>query len=692
MKLTFKNVFLSVGVLAFALLLVVSLPTNKVEANTCTAVSDGDWHTVARWSGCGGVLPQATDDVVIPDNYELTMSGSSSIASLTIQNAATTANGLTIGTGNTLTVTGSVSLAASAGAASTLAIGGGTLTLGTNGTGDLTIAGDGTNDSAVTLTAGGTLTVGDDIVFSGTAGHAKLTSTGATNINLGGDMLPAAGTVTRGSSVLTLNGSAAQSLGVSTTAYYDLVIANTSAVASVTTTGQVTVNHNLTISDGTFDPGSQQLDVTGTTTIGNGGILLISSTNANKTFTGAVTVQSGGNLTETAAATLAFGDDLSINSGGTMTETGAAVTSIAGSLAVGGTYTAGTGTHTFSGTSKSITGAVTIPSVSITGTYTYPSANTFTVATLLTIAGSLTNTGTVTASTALEGAGDFINGAGGVLNIGGTFTTTNFNATSDTNTVNYTKDGAQTVKDGTNHEYGHLGLSGSGAKTITAATLIAGNLTIGGTATATLSGDSNTANKLYFGTSLQRAGTHGATAASATYETNTYFTTGATGLVTVATGRSGNSGNSGSGGSSVVTCGPLYTLKNGECVAKETTPATPATPATDDEPATPATPASPATLCPNGKTMASNCTLAPTTNPGVGHAYAFGQTLVKQGTKGEACKAWQTFFNEKFGAKLAVDGNCGKLTIATAKAWQKSVGLVADGLLGKMSRTKASAQ
>jgi hypothetical protein len=72
-----------------------------------------------------------------------------------------------------------------------------------------------------------------------------------------------------------------------------------------------------------------------------------------------------------------------------------------------------------------------------------------------------------------------------------------------------------------------------------------------------------------------------------------------------------------------------------------------------------------------------------------GNAYSFSNTLVRLGTKGEACKVWQKFFNEKMNANLAVDGWCGKMTIATAKTWQKTVGLDADGLLGPASRAEA---
>ena len=72
--------------------------------------------------------------------------------------------------------------------------------------------------------------------------------------------------------------------------------------------------------------------------------------------------------------------------------------------------------------------------------------------------------------------------------------------------------------------------------------------------------------------------------------------------------------------------------------------------------------------------------------------YNFGTGVVKLGSMGENCKAWQMFFNEKAGAHLVVDGICGPLTMAVAKNWQASMGLVVDGLLGPLSRAKANAQ
>ena len=100
-------------------------------------------------------------------------------------------------------------------------------------------------------------------------------------------------------------------------------------------------------------------------------------------------------------------------------------------------------------------------------------------------------------------------------------------------------------------------------------------------------------------------------------------------------------------------------------------------------------------FCPSGQMFNTNTgercnSVSGSSTPGAS-GYTFGSATVKMGTKGEACRAWQSFFNAK-GAKLVVDGWCGKLTIEAAKSWQASMGLVVDGLLGPASRAKAWAQ
>jgi predicted ribosomally synthesized peptide with SipW-like signal peptide/uncharacterized repeat protein (TIGR02543 family) len=110
--------------------------------------------------------------------------------------------------------------------------------------------------------------------------------------------------------------------------------------------------------------------------------------------------------------------------------------------------------------------------------------------------------------------------------------------TRGTGTVVYGGAGAQNINTSFFTSYNNLVLSGSGAKTLPSPTAIAGNLSIAptGTATASLSGNSNTANTLTLG-GIPYPGTNqtwGSTASSATNKNDTYFTSTATGRVTVA--------------------------------------------------------------------------------------------------------------------------------------------------------------
>jgi hypothetical protein len=307
--------------------------------------------------------------------------------------------------------------------------------------------------TTITLTNNNTLTVGT--ALSGTGGLTQ--GTGAI-LNLGGTSLITTLTATAtGNTVnyngvaqtvhnnnyyhLTLSGSGAKTLQTSTTTIGGNLIL--SGTASATTVVGLGISGNLVIADGTtFTAAGFALTVTGTTTVGDGtsGNLAISGT-GTKTFTGDVTINSGGTWNETAAAAISFG----------------------GSLQNNGTSTANTGVHTFTGAIKTFSGAnaISIPSVTVSGTYT--------------------NNGTLTVGTALSGTGGLTQGTSATLNIGGTSGITTLTATATGNTVNYNGT-AQTVKAIT---YYNLTLSGSGIKTLTGLTTINGDFTLSGTATAT---------------------------------------------------------------------------------------------------------------------------------------------------------------------------------------------------------------
>jgi fibronectin-binding autotransporter adhesin len=341
----------------------------------------------------------------------------------------------------------------------------------------VTVSGTYTNNGTLTV---GTALAGTGTLINGTTGTLNIGgSSGITTLtaSVTGNAVnyTGAGQIVHSNNYynLTLSGSGAETLQTGTTAIGgNLTLSGT---ATATTGAALTISGNLNVGDGTtFTAAGYALTVTGTTTIGNGtsGSLAISSATGTKTFTGAVIINSGGAIIESAAAALSFGSNVTIN--GTLTEYGAAVVGIAGSFTNNGTYTASTGTHTFSGATQTIggTNAISIPTATFTGAYT--NSGTLTNGTLLTVTGvTLTNNGTITASTALSGTGGVTQGTTGTLNIGGTSTITSLTTTATGNTVNY--NGANQTVVAT--PYYNLGLSGSSTKTLGAAVTVNGTFT-----------------------------------------------------------------------------------------------------------------------------------------------------------------------------------------------------------------------
>ena len=72
-------------------------------------------------------------------------------------------------------------------------------------------------------------------------------------------------------------------------------------------------------------------------------------------------------------------------------------------------------------------------------------------------------------------------------------------------------------------------------------------------------------------------------------------------------------------------------------------------------------------------------------------AYALGTATLRNGSKGEAVRELQRFLNDKLNLGLTQDGRLGPKTIAVIKKWQKDNGLVADGLVGPMTKAQMNA-
>ncbi len=338
----------------------------------------------------------------------------------------------------------------------------GTVSMTKTGTSTATFTGN-VNGGPLTINGtGGTLNLGAGLshVFTGTftrtagtvEGGSSTITFGANGSGVGANFIP-------GTSTVRWNGAAQNVSGME---YYNIVLEGTDAKslstllttvnndfrmlgsATTSTTVGISIAGKLIIGDNnTFTAAGFDLTVGDSLIIGSGtgGTFTISSATGAKNINGSLIVNSGGTFNNTAA---------NVN------------LSIGGHFRNDGTFNAGSATYTLTGSSKEISGTISLPS--------------------LTISGSYTNLGTLSLSSSLLGAGSLSNGTTGVLNINftGTPSITSLTATATGNTVNYGFAGTQTIVE---IDYHHLTLSNSGVKTLQSGTTnIGGNLVLSGTA------------------------------------------------------------------------------------------------------------------------------------------------------------------------------------------------------------------
>ncbi|MFA6353833.1 MAG: peptidoglycan-binding domain-containing protein [Candidatus Paceibacterota bacterium] len=711
MKLSLKNVFLSVGMLAFALGVFGLVSTSKAEAYARTASVSGAWGDTATWGG--NSVPVAGDTVTINAAVTVNIDATAAATSITfIDPAAGAGNGITFTGTNTLTVSGAITVPLSSGVGTTtIAVGTGTLSAGS-----VSITGGASGIGSMTVGDGNITTTGDFSLLGASAiTKALLTSTDAGSvISIGGNFVNTLGTVTNlgimtitgnltgggtvvnganaglylngtTNTVTTLTATAAGNsvfygggdqtiIDTATHTYYNLYLQGTGTktitglttitgglviggTATVTTAANITIAATLGVQSGaTLHLAGYSFEV-GTTSSITGTVDTTSAT-GTKTFTGLVTVNSGGSFSLAALDPVnVFGAGITNNSA-TAVNLGAGGTTLTGNLA-------GTGNITFEG-------ALTIAS----GTTTNSNTGTVTVTGTLTLTGAWTQAAgsslTLLATTATDGAG--------VL------------TTTLANTVTY-GGGAQTVLLPAAGYY-NLTLSGTLAKSFPASTIINQTLTVNsGTTITLLTSSLSTANKLYFGTAYQKRGTWGATAATATNETDTYFTSGITYHMTVAVGRA--TVDSGTGGTGTINCISPAVLTNGVCKAPNTTSEVAQSPVpitVEVAPGITETTMSPG--CSGGnKYNTSTGALCQNTIVAIAKAtYDFGTKTLKNGSKGAAVMELQRFLNDKLNLGLILDGKLGPKTIAVIKKWQKAQGLVVDGLVGPKTKAMMNAQ
>ncbi len=506
---------------------ILSVPSFTIVVSTITAAQTGLWSSTSTW--VGGVVPGQYDNVVIPSGKVVHVDTSNATALSVVINNAGATTGIIIDGGNILVVYGGITLnAPSSVGTTTLNVGDGII----QATG-LSIAGGAANlISQVTINAG-TLDIHGNISFSGQAAQAKIsfTSVGAVFIN---GNFGNGGTFTQGTGQVAFQGGGTQTIGAYS--FYNLIVSNASQVAL---NGNVTA-HYLGLYWGTLDVGNYTLTVSGNTNIANNGASILKSTGSGTMNMGPVEITNGGtflpgaaivNITGTtgievggaitfdsSAGLKTFNGDIINN--GTWHESQLVNFNFYGNITNNGSWTGSNGSAFFDGANKTIIGTspINIPYLWITNTGT--SINGTLNTGNLSLTSDITNWGSLTATTLLDGLGTVVNGSTGILTIGYQISSTaGIMAVANGNKVIYNCVGDQSIKD---VQYYDLTLSGSGLKTI-GSNPVSHNLEIDSGVKANLSADIGV-HLLMFNNVAQPAGSYGSTSSiNATTKNDTYF-------------------------------------------------------------------------------------------------------------------------------------------------------------------------
>lgn len=316
---------------------------------------------------------------------------------------------------------------------------------------------------------GGTLSLGTGLSHSITNLFIRTRGTllgGTSTLTISGNGTLVNATFTPETSTVIWNGAAQNVSGMT---YYNIELAGSGAKAL--SSSLTTVNNNFVMSGTSTATTLAALSIGGNFTIGNSNTFTTAAFNLTVTGTTTIGSGSGGTLAINSATPVNSFGNLTINAGGTLTNTVNDSYTISGDFINNGNYNSGTGTITFSGTGKSISGGTqtSFENIQFSGSYTLNSNLTFT--------GFLT------------GSGSLIVGASGVLDINSikVISLTTLDASTLGNTVNYSYAGLQNILGLT---YYHLNLNTSGSKIFVGNSTISGNLNLNNT--ADLDGDTKT--------------------------------------------------------------------------------------------------------------------------------------------------------------------------------------------------------
>jgi Bacterial Ig-like domain/Secretion system C-terminal sorting domain len=476
------------GTTAAATVLVASNPNNTVNYTSPLAQPVKGINYVNLGFSGGGLKTLVAGTALISGNFLLNGTVTSVAATpLTIGGNLSIANGASLSLQNTFTVSGTT----------TIGSGGSLVVTSTNGTktfvGNFILEPNGTWDNTLSDNAhfNNGITKNGGVFIAGTAVNyfeinpqsivgtidipfmvvrANVTNNGNLTI---ATRLEGAGSLTQGpNAVLNVAGSIAgatqlnatsavntvnfistlpqnvkgvnyNNLGLTGGGVKTLTLATTSVSGNLTLDGPVTastvvglaVGGDLLVANGTvFNINGFNFSVGGKTTMASSGTIAFPSIIGNKQFGGLVSVEAAGIWNNTANEAVSF----------------------LGGLTNSGTFNAGTGIHTFETNPQAIGGTLTIPNALIGGV-------------------AVTNNGTFTSVSTLNGSGSIVQGPGAALTISGTSTLSSIDGSALGNTVTY-NGAAPTIITG---PYFNLALNqSSGVATLAGSSSVFGTLSI----------------------------------------------------------------------------------------------------------------------------------------------------------------------------------------------------------------------
>ncbi len=472
------------------LIILIGLSNFARGATYYTRVSSGNWSSPSTWStsGCGGgasaTIPGAGDNVQICNGAAITVNGTYSCATLTI-NSGNTISSVIITLNNSLTVSGATVITSSSNADyKYIQVAGNftTASLTTN-------SGGNTQDAFLEITSGTATVTGNIVMNAADARRNYILFSGDGTLEIGGGFTvngyitsaaggatsaPTSGTVNYNSSGaqtvsgftyynLTLSGAGAKTISGSTVNNVLSMEGTATASAAPTYGASATLQYNTTTARSAGPEWLNTFAATGGVVVKNTGVITL---NAAKVFNQGIplNIDVGSTLNTSAANNygLTFGGDF-INAGTLAANASPVIiTSAAAAQSIGGFTTTGNVSMTKTGGIATFTGNLNANGLTING-----NGSTLDLGTGLThtLTGSWTNTNGI------------VNGGSSQLIIGNNVTFTGGSFMSGTGSVTYNANGAQNVA---GVIYNDLNISGSATKTLAGAATVEGTLTLSG--------------------------------------------------------------------------------------------------------------------------------------------------------------------------------------------------------------------